>query len=591
MENAGAIIYGDSLLLLGADAPPKQLRSFYEVVAHELAHQWFGDLVTPQWWNDIWLNESFAEWMGVKIASQLRPDLSPATAIIDGALTAMVTDSQSIGRAIRGPINDNTQIASAFDSITYEKGGGVLSMIESYIGPDAFRRGVRLHIEGHRHGTATADDFFAAMATAADDPGVIEAFRSFVEQPGLPLVTVARSSSQQLTISQSRFAPVGSTIQQGQLWKVPLCVTFYGEQGSRKSCTMLTGKSAAMPIPQDIGTVGAVMPNAGGAGYYRFALDAKETAALLRRAETLPDGEALVLADSIKGSFDAGHATLATLLDAMEALVSHPNRQVSTALGTEAIQIIDRMLDERQAQVVRRRVGEVYGPRLAAVGAAFDTKSNSDGSADVSLLRRALVYLVGITAREPALRARMADAAVRSLKDPAWLDTGLRDCVWAVGVQEQAPGVIDALVKLLNGADPLAREQAAFALGMADEPTVAARLREVVIAGDIPIQPAYTILNLQFQQPNTRPMVWEWLEQNFDALSARVPDFARPYLFHLPAPFCDAARQREVNAFGDRKIRELGAGQLEVDRTVESIDLCVALKGHHSSEFKAMSGS
>jgi aminopeptidase N len=589
MENAGAVIYGDSLLLLAADAPPAQLRGFYEVAAHELAHQWFGDLVTPHWWNDIWLNEAFASWMGAKIAHQLRPDLSPATTVTDAALYAMVTDSQRAGRAIRQPISDNTQIATAFDDITYSKGGGVLSMIESYIGAEKFRAGVRLHIGRHLHGTATADDFFAAMASAAQDPAIIDAFRSFVEQPGLPLVTVERRGGN-LALGQSRYAPTGSTIAQGQLWKIPLCVNFYGERGTAKRCTLMGGKHATMALPTDIGAIDAVMPNAAGAGYYRFALDATSAAALLARGTSLPDSEALVLADSVKGGFASGDVTLATLLDAMDALAAHPSRQVSTSLGLEAQDIADRMLDEAQRAALARRIAAAYGPQLDKLGVVLDAAGNAGDSAETRLLRRSLLYLVGVAGRDTGVRAQLAAAAANSLQDPAWLDSGLRDRVWTVGVQEQVPGIVDALVKALAGDDALAREQAAFALGLADDADVAQRLRaEVILDPRVSASQALTILAFQLTQPLTRAAAWGWMQQNADAIGARLPPFAKPVLLRLPAQgFCDLQSAARVKAFTEQKVKEYGHGELAAERAVEAIELCAASKAQHAGEFAAL---
>jgi aminopeptidase N len=164
MENAGLIIFEDSLILLDSDAPLRQIRDFAEVSAHEMAHQWFGDLVTPTWWTDIWLNESFAEWMGKKVADEWRPDLGIAASQLVDAFDAMETDSLGRGRPIRQVITENNQIASAFDSITYQKGAQVLSMFESYLGPEAFAKGVRLHLSRYRYQNASADDFFNLSA-------------------------------------------------------------------------------------------------------------------------------------------------------------------------------------------------------------------------------------------------------------------------------------------------------------------------------------------------------------------------------------------------------------------------------------------
>jgi aminopeptidase N len=189
MENNGLIVYDDTLLLLNADAPPSQLRNFGIVVAHELAHQWFGNGVTPRWWDDIWLNESFAEWMGNKIAADWRPDLGIGTDQLSGALGAMDGDSLAQGRPIRQPITDSAEINAAFDSITYQKGGQTIRMMSSFVGDDAWQKGVRLHLGRNWHGTATADEFFANIAEGAQDPRLVPAFRSFVDQQGVPLVT------------------------------------------------------------------------------------------------------------------------------------------------------------------------------------------------------------------------------------------------------------------------------------------------------------------------------------------------------------------------------------------------------------------
>jgi aminopeptidase N len=588
MENAGAIIFNDTMLVMDSSAPPSQLRAFYETGAHEIAHQWFGDLVTPRWWEDIWLNESFAQWMGIKIAHQLRPDLLPDTSLTQDVLYAMANDSQSIGRPIRQPIDDNMKIASTFDSITYQKGGGVLSMIESYSGTEEFRRGVQRHLRQHPHGTATSDEFFAAMAAAIGQPGIVDAFSSFVNQPGLPLLTVKRKSATQLELTQTRYAPLGAGMSQGQSWKIPACIHFYGTPGSRKTCTLMTGAAATMAIPQDIGAVAAVMPNTDGAGYYRFALDDRDSAALLQRAGNLPDREAMMLADSVEGGFQAGKASLQNMLDAAGALASHPDRQVSTQLGFDLLAIQDRMLDAPQRAVFRQRLAAIYGPRLQAVGAKLDAAGNAADAPDVQLRRRSLVYLVGLGAREPALRRQLSEASVKSLQEPAALDVGLRDRAWAVAVQDRAPGIFDALVKAVSGDDALARQHASFALGLDDDPITAARARELSLAADVPASAALMLMFGQLGAPETRAPSWGWLQQNFDRFSDRMPGFFRPFIFQMLQPFCDSESRDEVKAFGAAKVRQLGTGELEFRRSVESIEICMAQKAAHGDDFKAL---
>ena len=588
MENAGAIIFNDTFLVLDENASPAQLRGFYEVGAHELAHQWFGDLVTPRWWEDIWLNESFADWMGVKIARQLRPDLMPDTSLTQSTLFAMQADSQSVGRPIRQPIDDNMKIASAFDAITYQKGGGVLSMIESYGGPEKFRRGVQRHLRQHQNGTATSDEFFAAMAETAGQPGIVDAFRSFVDQPGLPLLAVKRKSATQLELTQTRYAPLGTRMTQVQSWKIPACVTFYGTATPRKTCTLMTGSTATIPIPQDIGTDVAVMPNADGAGYYRFALEDQDSTALLERADRLSDREAMVLTDSVKGGFQAGKVSLQTMLDAAAALATHPNRQVATQLGFDLLEVHDRMLNVAQRAAFRTKLAVIFGPRLLAIGAKLDVAGNAVDTPDVQLQRRSLVYLVGLGAREPILRQQLREASVKSLTDPSALDVGLRDRAWAVAAQDRAPGVFEALVTAVAADDATARQHASFALGVNDDAVAAAQARELSLDTDVPASAALTLMFLQFGVPETREQSWDWLQKNFDRFSDRMPGFLHPFIFQMLGPFCDSSSRDEVTAFGMTKVRQLGAGELELRRAVESIEICAAQKAAHQHEFEAL---
>jgi alanyl aminopeptidase len=158
MENVGAITYDEYLLLMDENSPLTQRRAYTSVHAHELGHMWFGNLVTPQWWNDIWLNESFATWIMNKAADSYWPDGEFDRETQKGALGAMSNDSLAAARQIREPVDSNEEISAAFDGITYQKGGGVLAMLERYVGVDAFQAGIRLHMDRHQDGTATAED-------------------------------------------------------------------------------------------------------------------------------------------------------------------------------------------------------------------------------------------------------------------------------------------------------------------------------------------------------------------------------------------------------------------------------------------------
>ena len=575
MENAGAIIYSDTLLLLDESAPPSQQRSFFEVHAHELAHHWFGDLVTPEWWDDIWLNESFASWMGVKVAEELRPDLRVAELAVAEVTYAMDVDSKRAGRPIRQPVTDNLQITDTFDSITYLKGGGVLSMVESWLGHETFRDGVRLHLRRHEHGSATSDEFFAALAESARQPAVVEAFRTFVDQPGVPLVSLAATEGSEWRTTQQRYRPVGSEVELGQRWKIPLCVR--GDAGgpsAAPSCSLLAGADGTLELRA---AGGAVMPNANGAGYYRFSLPEPELSRLVSVAARLPAPEAIMLADSVAAELRAGRLSFASLLAAARELAANPSRPAATLLGGEIVDIRDRWADEATRSALSGVIRELYGPRLASLGLDPRRGAYAGTPSEDRLLRHSLAWLVALHGSDPAMRARLAAAARTSLEDPAALDPEFRALAWTVGVQDLGTPFAGSLEKaMLASQDSLLRLHAARALGAADDPADSARALALALDERVRTNEMYGLLAGPFEGPATRAAAWVWFDGNFDAVMRRLPAFAQGYALGLVGPFCDDARRAEIARVLEPRAGELAGGSLQFQRALEDIDLCVA---------------
>ena len=579
MENAGAIVFNDSLLLLDAASPPWQQRSFFEVMAHEVAHHWFGDLVTPAWWDDIWLNESFAEWMGVRVADRLRPDLGSNANLVDSATYAMDVDSKRAGRPIRQPVTDNAQIASTFDAITYLKGGQVLAMTESYLGEETFRQGVRLHLRRHENGVATSADFFNALSDAAGQPPVLAALRSFVDQQGVPIVSVesADEGTGELRVTQDRYLPIGTSLTGGQTWQIPLCVHAYGGNGApAKACAMLAQRSGTLTVPAG---APAVMPNAAGAGYYRFALGGPDLDRLIAMAGTLPDAEAIMLADSIAAAFRAGKLPFDRFVEAERQLSRHPNHLASIALGLEIADIKDRWASPATRAALSGHLREVYGPRLAELGLDVRRGAYATEPAERRQLRRSLASLVVLHGRDPVLGGKLTEAARASLKDPAALDPEFRSVAWGVAVRELGDPFARSLEStLLASEDSLLRSDAARALGLAEDPKASARALALSRNAAIRTNELYGLLGGQFLSPVTRDAAWDWLRGNFDRVLDRLPGFSKASTFELAEFFCDESRRPEIARTLEAKSKEIGAGELEVQQALEGIDLCVAQK-------------
>ena len=271
MENAGLITYGQSLLLAkpGTDTLARQ-RECALVAAHEMAHQWVGDLVTMQWWNDIWLNEAFATWMERKTVGEWKPEWSADVIAVSERLRSMDLDSLVSARSIAQPIESDSDIANAFDDITYEKGAAVLRMFEHYAGTKEFQRGVRAYLKQYEWRTATTPDFLTAVSRASR-VNMSAAFGTFLNQAGTPMITAdldCSGAKPLLHLSQKRSLPIGSPASPEQTWQVPIFIRYQDGDETRSQRILLTSRNADTALTGAHGCPTWLLGNDEGAGYY-----------------------------------------------------------------------------------------------------------------------------------------------------------------------------------------------------------------------------------------------------------------------------------------------------------------------------------
>jgi alanyl aminopeptidase len=269
MENPGMVTYGQNILLAKPETDTiNRQREYASIAAHELAHQWFGDLVTTNWWNDIWLNEAFATWMEQKLIAEWKPEWHTRVDDVASKLFAEGQDSLVTARRIRQAIETKGDISNAFDGITYNKGAAVIGMFENWIGPEIFRKGVQNYLKQYAFRTATAGEFLDGLSSSAKKD-IAKPFSTFLEQAGVPIVKVALDCSQAPTLhlEQSRYLPTGSTGSTNQVWNMPICVRF-GPEKDATQCTLMT--QARMDLPLRTKSCPAwIDANDNGQGYYR----------------------------------------------------------------------------------------------------------------------------------------------------------------------------------------------------------------------------------------------------------------------------------------------------------------------------------
>ncbi len=585
MENVGLVTFDDTLLLLDDDAPIQQVRAFGVVMAHELAHMWFGNLVTPRWWDDIWLNESFATWIGNQIGLEWRPDLGTRLLELAEALGAMDEDSLAVGRPVRQPITDSANINAAFDALTYQKGGQIIRMFERYLGPGTFQRGVRLHLDRHRFGTADAEAFFASMAEASGDPRLVGAWRSFVDQEGVPLVRFTPAPGGGFALAQSRYAPIGGAADDGRLWRVPVCAS----SGEGVGCTLLDAREGRLgPV---VGTAHWVAGNADGAGYYRFDLPEAEWNRLLAAGATLPAAEAMTAADSIWAGFAAGTTPFARVLAAAEAFAQHPERLVATWLADDIVRLASEALPRAERARLEARLRALYGPRLSALGLDPARGSYAAEPPDTRQLRQSLAAILALDARDPGVRATLRAAADRALAGSEdALDPAFRAMAFAVLAEDEGPAAADRLLAaLVASEDPLFRRHAASALAAQADAAGAAHVLGFV--GDARLQnlEALAILGGLFQRPESRATALAFVEREWPRLKPRIGGLLGGFV-GAAGSFCSEAEAREVERVFRPKLVELGAGSLELDRPLASIRRCAALQAATGADIRRSFG-
>ncbi len=591
MENAGAVTFRDVLLLLDDDAPLRQREGFAYVTAHELAHQWFGDLVTMAWWDDLWLNEAFATWMETRIIQATFPEYHPEVAQMRNVLHAMSSDSLASARQIRQPIGSDHDIHNAFDAITYQKGDAVLSMFETWLTPDVFQRGIQRYVEEHAGGNATAADLFTALSAEAGRD-VRGPFTSFTDQPGVPLVEATPSCTDgtgSVALRQSRYTPLGSDAD-AESWQIPVCVRYAAGGQEHTQCTLLTEQEGAIELEH--GCASWLMPNAGGHGYYRFTMPGEALASLREHGlDALDVREQMALADSIEASFDAGHTSFADALSALEPLARSEERSVASA-PMHLIQLaIDHLLDEGGVTRARRHAATLYRAQARRLG----WTPRADEDPETALWRAELLGFLAQVAEDPQVRREAARRGRAYLGEggdgaihPDAVSPDLAGVAVTVAVQEGGAALFNRVLGLLaETTDPAMRGRLVSALSAAREPALRQRALDLTLDERLRVNELFTPLMTQFGDAEGVDTAWTWLREHYDALAARMGPGRAGYLPFAASRFCSAEKAEEATQFFTPKVAHTEGGPRNLQSAVERVQLCGRLADHARESARA----
>jgi len=579
MENAGLMTYNEQIILATPEEETVRFKRGYAgTAAHEMAHQWFGDLVTMAWWNDTWLNEAFATWVARKVVIQWKPEWEEQVGKVNTRSGAMRGDMLVTARKIRQPIESQHDIENAFDNITYSKGAAVLTMFESWMGEEKFRQGVRRYLNAHRFGNATAEDFLKALEAGGQAPGVAAAFSTFLDQPGVPLVTVelvcGGGGPPRLALTQSRLLPIGSKGSASALWQIPICVRSGTGGVEKRDCKLLTKEKDEMPLSLSA-CPDWVLANDGEAGYYRALYRGDLLSKLLKEGlDHLSVPERVGLLDDVGSLADAGRIPVGEALALAPLFAKDPNRHIVSA--TVRLASIRRdLIPEPLRANYSRFLREMYGERARSLG-FLDQPADDD---DTRLLRQSLVPLVTDRGEAPALQQEATKLALQWLEDRKAVGADLAGTVLTIAARNGDRAFFERLhAEAKKATERRDRQRLLGALGSFRNPEIAKNALKIFLTDEFDSREAITLLFSGLGDEKTRPIVYDFVKQNFDAIVAKLPTEFGAALMMTGRAFCDEAHRADVEAFFKERAEKYVGGPRNLAQTLERISLCTASK-------------
>jgi alanyl aminopeptidase len=561
MENAGAITFADRILLVDAkEANPARLRNLVRVTAHEISHQWFGDLVTMTWWDDLWLNESFADWMGDKITQEVHPELHQDMESLNGSLLIMDQDARPSAEAVRQPIDSISDMLGNV-RLAYNKGKAVLGMFESWVGPEDFRKGINAYLTAHAWGNASAADLWAALADVSGKD-VAGGMATFIEQPGFPLITVDLLPDGKARLTQERFRNHG-TESKDLTWKVPVVLTYpAGDSLARRTVYLDSGTKV---VNLGLGAAPAwVYPNGGAHGYYRWRTSSEVSAALAAAAPSaLSPREQVEFLSDLHGLLGAGAVGADDYYRTLKAFSGTSSPFVVEAVINGLAEVKDSLVPDSLADAYAVYVGSALRPALERFG-----KRPRPGEDDaVTLIRPRLLVTLGESGRDPGVLAYADSMAQLTMQYPDSVPSSLHDAVLRLAAFHGNASLYDAYRQRFEAAKtPVERQRYLTALASFRDPALQEKLLDFALQSGLRTNELFAALRGMPEDEASRDLVFRWVMDHYGAIRKRLP----PAFSGLMATFaggCSPDRLASARSF----FAEPGHGGPGVDRALQRV--------------------
>ncbi len=567
MENFGAITYRETALLIDEKTATLGAKQQVElVIAHEMAHQWFGDLVTMKWWDNIWLNEGFATWMENKAVAHQHPDWDIDQEVAQGLDGTLNLDSQPTTHAIRATANTPHEIEQMFDGISYGKGGAVLHMVENFLGEETFRQGVHNYLSKHLYGNATAEDFWSAQTETSKQP-IDKIMDSFISQPGVPLLTFGEDSHGKVAVDQHRFYSTPSiSADPKQKWTIPVC--FLTEEA--KHCEILTPDQTTIEAPKSK----VFFANAGGTGYYRSTYPAKVYDKILASAETkLTPVERIMFSGDEWAQVRANKATVGDYLNLVTALKSDPNQAVLSSAVSGAQGIYTRVASTKEE---RDALSAWVRKNFAAEYAKLPAPSPSD-SPNTIKMRSQLFGLLGVYGNDPTVLKQAAELTNKYLDGSTSVDPTMAQTATYISARNGDTVLFDKLQKIYEtSTNPERQETALRLLAMFQDPVLLKRALDYALTDKVRNQDSLIQFAIGLQRDETRAITWQYIQDNWEKLKKEVTPEMGGILVGSTGSFCSAEDRNAVTAFF--AAHPVPATERALKHATDSINSCIEFR-------------
>ena len=575
MENMGAITFREANFLVDEKTGSNFLkRRATEIVAHEIAHQWFGDLVTMRWWDDIWLNEAFASWMATKTVNVIHPEWKVDVKSVDTRNGAMDIDELKATRAIHAEVKDPKQAAEMFDPITYDKGESVLGMLETFVGEKEFQAGIHDYLEAAKFGNATSEDLWQSIGKKTKSGNIPEVMKTWVFQPGFPLVSLKRSNDKQYSLSQARFLSDPEAASSPELWQVPIALRNLNPDS--KIFPQLLDKKTELMNSDAAASV--LIANAGGNGFYRVNYDAKDLDAIIAKMDQLSPKERLVFLNDLFAQVWQGSLPVERRLEMLQKAAGESDPIVQEYIVSSVTRAYYLLTPENKAKYQK-----LLRDNLASIKQSVGWTEKSGENDSVKDLRATLLNVEGTVAQDPETIEEARKLFAKYEADRQSVPADIAKTVLNVVAFNGGEDEYNKYVAIWKKETVPELEKRIFsALASFRKPELVDRTLKLVMSDDVRAQDGFGILSSLLSSRETNTQAWTFVKANWDGIVKKFPPRTLSQIALACGSFDRPEQESDLREFFAK--HELSYGKSAVARMLELAHQSVLFRSRNETK-------